>query len=151
VLGRCFQAVQGSMVSSRELGAAGLTTERLDPLDTAMLAISDEGVDVSIGDLGVRAQLVGTSVALGVHPLGCSPPAFHLSPRSRHLQALTLHPTREWRRDDKRGNRLGSGVGGVGGAWCVWPLLVRTSMSSPLEGEQVREKSYEVREPFDQA
>jgi hypothetical protein len=78
--GRGFQPVHGSVTSSSEGGAAGLTPKRLNPLDTAMLAISDQGVDVSIGDPGVRALRVGTGETLGVHPLGCSPSAFHLAP-----------------------------------------------------------------------
>src|SRR5215469_1466629 len=36
-----------------------------------------------------------------------SPPAFHLTPGTRLPRALTLHPTKEWSRDDRRGNRLG--------------------------------------------
>jgi hypothetical protein len=39
-----------------------------------MLAIADEGVDVSLGDAEVQALLVGTGVAPGVHALGGSPP-----------------------------------------------------------------------------
>jgi len=45
-----------------------------------MPAISDEGVDMSIGDPEVRALLVWTGEALGGYPLGCSPSAFHLTP-----------------------------------------------------------------------
>ena len=88
-----------------------------------MLAISDEGVDLSIGDAKVRTLRVGTSETLGVHVLGGSPPAFHLAPGTRHPQAL--HPMRQWSPDDRRGNRLGSGAGGVDGACCAWPFLVR--------------------------
>jgi hypothetical protein len=39
--GMGFQTIQGSVASSTESGMASLTTKRLDPLDTAMLAISD--------------------------------------------------------------------------------------------------------------
>jgi len=56
-----FQAVQGGVASSTEHGAAGLTTEGLDPLSMAMLAISYESVDGSIGDPAVRALRDGTS------------------------------------------------------------------------------------------
>jgi len=59
----------------------------------AMLAISDQGVDMSIGDPGVRALLVGTGEALGVHPLGRSPAAFHLTPRS-HRRRCRPHNRR---------------------------------------------------------
>ena len=80
VMGRGFQTVQGSVASSTERGAAGLTAKRLDLLGMAMLAISDQSVDVSIGDPEVRALLVETSEARGVYSLGCSPAAFHLTP-----------------------------------------------------------------------
>jgi hypothetical protein len=39
-------------------------------------------VDVSIGDPEVRTLLVGTGEAGGGYPLGGSPPAFHLRPRT---------------------------------------------------------------------
>jgi len=57
-----------------------LTAKRLDPLGMAMLAIPNQSVDVSICDAGVRALSVGTGKALCVHPLRCSPAAFHLMP-----------------------------------------------------------------------
>jgi len=87
LVGGSFQAVQGSMVASREGGAAGLTTKRLDALGMTMHAIANKRVDLIIGDAEVEALRVGTGVALGVHALGSSPPAFHLAPgtqRSRH-------------------------------------------------------------------
>ena len=68
------------MASGSEGGAASLTTKGLDSLDTAMLAISDQGVDVSIGDPGIEALGVGTGETLGVHALVCSPAAFDLAP-----------------------------------------------------------------------
>jgi len=80
LLGRGFQTVQRSVASSTERGTAGLTAKRLDRLSRAMLAISDEGKDVRIGDSEVQALLVRTGVALGLHSLGCSPAAFHLTP-----------------------------------------------------------------------
>jgi hypothetical protein len=75
-----FQTVQGSGAPGSEGGAASETSKGLDALGTAMLAISDEGVDVSIGDPEVRASLVGTGEALGLYPLGCSSAAFDLTP-----------------------------------------------------------------------
>ncbi len=83
-----FQTVQGRVAPGSERGAAGLTTKRLDALGTAMLAISDEGVDPIIGDAEVRALLVRTGEACGVHTLGDSPPAFHLWPGT--------HRSRRW-------------------------------------------------------
>ena len=106
LVGRGFQTVQRSMAPSTERGVASLTAKRLDPLGMAMLAISDESMDVSIGDPEVRALLVGTGEALGVYPLGCSPPAFHLAPGA-HEAGAGPHPTKGCRRGDRRGNRVG--------------------------------------------
>jgi hypothetical protein len=75
-----LQTIQRGVASSSEGRAASLTAKGLDALSLAMLAIPDQRVDVSIGDAAIRALRVGTGVALGLHALGCSPPAFHLSP-----------------------------------------------------------------------
>ena len=45
-----------------------------------MLAVADQGVDVSFRVPEVRALLVGTSESFGVYAFGGSPPAFDLSP-----------------------------------------------------------------------
>src|SRR5260370_16865900 len=37
-------------------------------------------MNLSVCDPGVRALLVGAGEALGVYPLGCAPPTFHLAP-----------------------------------------------------------------------
>src|SRR5215471_5715465 len=63
-----------------EGGLAGLTAEGLDPLSRAMLAIPDEGMDLSIGNPEVLTLVVGTSKALGVYAFGSTSPAFHLTP-----------------------------------------------------------------------
>ena len=110
LMGRGFQTVQGGVAPGSESGAAGLTAKRLDALGMAMLAIADQRVDVSISDAEVRALRIGTGVARGVYAFGCSPPAFHLAPGTHRQQTLVLHLMREWRRDDRRGNRLGSGA-----------------------------------------
>ena len=101
-----FQTVQGRVASSTEGGVAGLAAKGLDPLDTAMLAISDQGVDVCIGDPEVRAEGVGTSEPLGVDAFGCSSSAFHLRPAT--------HRQRRW-----PSSRRGSGGETTGGA-IVW-------------------------------
>ncbi len=94
------------MASSAERGTAGLATKRLDQFSAAMLAIADEGMDVSLGDAEVQALLVGSGVALGVHALGGSPSAFHLRPGTRrHRRRLS--------------SRRGSGGETTGGA-IVW-------------------------------
>jgi len=75
-----FQTGQGRVASSSERAVAGRASKGLDPRSRAMGAIPDEGVDSSVCNPGVLALLVGTGEALGVYPLGCSPPAFHLTP-----------------------------------------------------------------------
>ena len=103
---RDFQTVQGGVTSGGERGASGLTTKGLDVLDTAMRAISDQGMSVSSGDAEVRALLVCTGETLCVHPLGGSSPAFDLAPGP--------HRQRRWTRTRRC-------IGGVtaGGA-IVW-------------------------------
>jgi hypothetical protein len=106
-----FQTVQGSVKSSTESGAAGLTAKRLDPLGMAMLAIPNQSVDVSICDAGVGALVVRTGKALCVDPLGCSPSAFHLAPGAyRRRRRGRTHTRREG---------AGKATGGAiaGGAW----------------------------------
>jgi len=62
-----------------------------------MAAISDQGMDLSIGDPAVRALRVGTSEALGIYAFGCSSAAFDLAKGGVQEQALALDPTRQWR------------------------------------------------------
>jgi hypothetical protein len=116
LLGRGFQPVQGSVTSCTEGGAAGLTPKRLDALDTAMLAISDQGVDVSIADPGVRALGVGTGETLGVHLLGCSPSTFHLAPGP--------HKQRRWT-STRRGDAGEATSGAI--KWGAWRCRRRWS------------------------
>ncbi len=97
--------VQRGMAPGSERSEAGLTAKRLDPLGTAMLAISDEGMDVSSGDPAVRALLIRTGVALGVHADGALPGGFSPHARDVQEQAVALHPTRQWSRDDRQGNQ----------------------------------------------
>jgi len=101
-----FQPIQRSVASSTERGTAGLAAVRLDALGLAMLAIPDQGVDLSIGIPEVQALLVGTGVPLGVDSLGCSPPAFDLAPGP--------HRSRCW-----PSSRRGRGGESAGGA-IVW-------------------------------
>jgi len=75
-----FQPVEGRVAPGSEGGVAGLASKCLDLLSTTLFAISDERVNVSFGYAEVGALSVGTGVALGVHSLGCSSAAFHLTP-----------------------------------------------------------------------
>ncbi len=110
LLGRGFQTIQGGVASGSECGVAGRASKGLDPLGLAMLAIADQGVDMSICDPGIRALLVGTGEALGVYPDGVLPGGFSPHARDAQTKVLALQPTREWRRDDRWGNRVGSGA-----------------------------------------
>jgi hypothetical protein len=71
-----FQTVQRSVASSSEGGAAGLTAQGLDALGMAMLAIPNQGMDVSVCDPRGGALVVGAGEALGVHPDGALPAGF---------------------------------------------------------------------------
>jgi hypothetical protein len=88
-------------------------------LGLAVLAITNQRMNLSISNAEVQALLVGTGVSLGVDSLGCSPAAFDLAKGGVLALALALQPTREWRRDDRWSNRLGCvALGGVA-AWCA--------------------------------
>jgi hypothetical protein len=119
-----FQPVQRGVAPGGESGTARRTSKGLDALGSPMLAVSDEGMEGSVGVTEVDAVLIGTGVALGLHTSDELPVGF--SPQTRGVQehAVVLHPTRPWRRDDRRDNRLECGAGGVGGACCASPLLV---------------------------
>jgi hypothetical protein len=80
LLGGSFQPVQRRVAPRTERRATSETSKGLDPLDMAMLAISDQRVNLSISDAKVEARSVGTGETLGVYLLGCSAAAFHLTP-----------------------------------------------------------------------
>ena len=73
--------------------AGSLAAKLVDTLGLAMLAISDQRVDVSIGDVAVRALLVGEGGTLGVHTLG-TPRRLFIS-RHRPTGARACHTTDE--------------------------------------------------------
>jgi len=72
-----------------------------------MLAIPDERMDVSICDPEVQTLLIGTGEAFGGYPSGVLLVGFSPHARDVQAQAKAPHPTRECRRDDRWGNRLG--------------------------------------------
>jgi hypothetical protein len=78
----------------------------------ATRAISDQRVAVSISDAEVRALLIGAGEALGLHPLGGSPPAFHLTP------GAGLIPE-----EQRRQRGQSSGVRGLSRRWTSVRLL----------------------------
>ena len=55
---------------------ASLTTERLDLLGLAMLAIANQRMNVSVCNPKVGTLVVGTGIALGVHTDGGLPAGF---------------------------------------------------------------------------
>src|SRR5260370_20812255 len=67
----------------------------------------DKGRNVRVCDAKVRALVVGTGEAVGVHALRCSPPAFDLPPGAHRRRAHT-------RRD---GAREATGRAIAWGAW----------------------------------
>ena len=103
-----------------------------------MLAIANQRMNVSVGDAEVGALLVGTGEALGVHALGGSPAAFHLTPGT--------YRRRRW-----PSTRRGSGGETTGGA-IVWErgLSRRWSvvrLASPFEEESPKWKPVKTPEP----
>ena len=84
-----FQTGEGSVAPGCERGTAGRASKCLDLLGMAMLAISDQSVDVSIGDAEGWALLVGTGVALRVSAFGSSSPACDLAPEPHRQRRWT--------------------------------------------------------------
>jgi hypothetical protein len=82
LLRRGFQPVQGGVESSTEGGVASLTTKGLNLLGTAMLAIPNQSVHLSVSVAKVRALPVRTGEPFGGYAFGGSPAAFHLRPRT---------------------------------------------------------------------
>src|SRR5713101_1891069 len=66
-------------------------------------------MNLSVCDPGVRALLVGAGEALGVYPLGCAPPTFHLAPGA-------------YRRRGRSHTRPGGAAEATSGAikWSAW-------------------------------
>jgi hypothetical protein len=79
---------------SSERRAAGLTAKGLDARSRAMLAITNQGVDMSVSDAGGEALAVRTGETFCVYPLRGSPPAFDLAPRA-HRERRRFHNRRE--------------------------------------------------------
>jgi hypothetical protein len=97
LLGGGFQTREGSVAPGSERDTAGRTPKRLDALGTPMLAISDEGVDLSHrgsrrrGTAGWDRQSPLYSRAWGL------PGGFSSHAMGAQAQTLTPHPTRGWR------------------------------------------------------
>jgi len=101
-----------------------------------MLSIPDESVDLSLGDAEVRALLIGTSVALGVHMLGGSSAAFHLTPGA-YKRRIRSHT---WRRS--AGQTAGRAV-----KWGAWFEQTVDQRASPCYLRMGRLKSEPVKRP----
>src|SRR6266704_3691013 len=100
-----FQTKEGRVEPGSERSVAGLTAKGLDPLGTSMLAIPDQSTNVCVCDFKVGTLSVRTGEALGVHPLRCSPAAFHLSPGT-HRQRRRLLFTRRGRGSETTGGAI---------------------------------------------
>src|SRR5260221_4363406 len=87
-----FQPVQRGVAPGGERGAARLTAKGLDALGSPMLAISDEGMEGSVGIDEVDALLIWTGVALGLHTPGRYSSAFHLIPGAYRSMPLSSSP-----------------------------------------------------------
>jgi hypothetical protein len=79
-MGRGFQTIQRRVAPGTERSVAGRASKRLDAFAMAVLAIANQRMDLGTGDPAIRALLVGTGKALGVHALGCDSAAFDLAP-----------------------------------------------------------------------
>src|SRR5690348_9882484 len=116
-----FQTIQGCVPPGSEGGAASLTAKGLDMLGLAVLAITNQRMDLSISNAEVQALLVGTGVSLGADSLGGSPAAFDLAPGAYWC----------WRWPSSRYGSGGETAGGaiVWGSWMEVPLQ-RGALSS---------------------
>src|SRR5260221_5909611 len=99
-----------------------------------MLAITNQGMGMSIGDPEVRAMLVGTSEPLGVDAFGDSPTAFHLRPGT-HRHERWPSSRRDSGTESTGGKiRWGTGAGGtVGRAVHGPPRLGARPKKGPIE------------------
>jgi hypothetical protein len=122
--GRGFQAIQRGVASSTEGSAARLTPKGLDRFGLAMFAIAHQRVPVHVSVAEVPAVPVRAGEPFGGDASGGLLGDFSL--QTRGGQALALHPTRQWGRDDRPGNRLASGASRDVGAWCAPGLLLST-------------------------
>jgi hypothetical protein len=112
-----FQTIQGRVEPRSERGTASRTSKRLDAFGLAMLAISLKTMNGSVCDAEVRTLPVGTGEAVGLYPLGGSPSAFHLRPRT--------YGQRRWPTTQRgSGGETIGGAAADGGVWYAWPLLV---------------------------
>jgi hypothetical protein len=71
------------MAAGTESHSTRLATERLDALAAPMRSITDQGVDLRVGDVIVRTAAVGTSEGLRINPFGRTAAAFDRGP-GRH-------------------------------------------------------------------
>jgi hypothetical protein len=84
-----------------------LTTKRLDPLATAMRAVANQSVDVSLGVPKVGALGVGTSEPFGVDADGGLRAGFSPHARVVQAEALALHTPGQGGHGNRPGNRVG--------------------------------------------
>ena len=97
-------------------------SERFGSARTAMLAIADQRVEVSLGDAESTCTAGWDRRS---HACRCVwEPLADFSLHSRDAQVQALELTGQERRDDRRDNRLGCGASTDGGARYAWLFLV---------------------------
>jgi len=108
-LGCGFEAVQWRISARAEGGAAGLAAQGLDAFALAVGAVTNQRVNLRVGDLVVQARGVRAREAMRVDALGRTAAAFDLTP-GRHARA---------HRDGARPRRcrLTADRAGIGRTW----------------------------------
>jgi hypothetical protein len=82
-LGCGFEAIQRGVAAGAEGSITRLAAQRLDALAPSVCTVTNERVDLRIGDPIVRTRAVGAREAGGVDPFGRATATFHLPP-GRH-------------------------------------------------------------------
>jgi hypothetical protein len=82
-LGRGFEAIQRGIAAGAEGGITGGAAQRLSALAPSVRTVTNERVDLRIGEKIVRTRAVGAREARGVDPPHRATATFHLPP-GRH-------------------------------------------------------------------
>jgi hypothetical protein len=148
LVGGSFQTVQRSVAPGAERGAASLAAKGLDAFGLVMLAITNECMNVSIGDPAVPALRVGTSEPCGVDPFGGSSATFHFRPGAYRRRRSPS--TRRGRGGETTGRAIKRGAWfeetvdhGVCGLRCHVPEAMRSPVTMPKPGQAKQEAKRE--------
>jgi hypothetical protein len=80
-MGCRFEAIKWSVATGAEARLACLTAEALDAFSLAVRTVTNQSVDLRIGNPIVRARLVRAGESLCGNPLGSTSTAFLIAPR----------------------------------------------------------------------